>query len=40
MADVPLRVDAYPAATTDVRGFGQVFTHVGEGGVPLLLVHG
>jgi len=40
MADVPLRVDAYPVATTDVRGFGQVFTHVGGGGVPLLLVHG
>jgi pimeloyl-ACP methyl ester carboxylesterase len=35
-----LRVDAFPAAATEVRGFRQVFTHVDPGGVPLLLVHG
>jgi len=35
-----LRVDAFPAAATDVRGFRQAFTHVNQGGVPLLLVHG
>ena len=35
-----LRVDAFPAAATEVRGFRQVFTHVHPGGVPLLLVHG
>ena len=33
-------MDAFPAASTDVRGFRQVFTHVHPGGVPLLLVHG
>lgn len=32
--------DAFPSETTSVRGFEQVFTHVGAGGVPLLLVHG
>jgi pimeloyl-ACP methyl ester carboxylesterase len=37
---VELRVDAFPSAVTEVRGFRQVFTHVHPGGVPLLLVHG
>jgi pimeloyl-ACP methyl ester carboxylesterase len=32
--------DAFPYATTSVRGFEQVFVHAGVGGVPLLLVHG
>ena len=31
---------AFPVAETSVRGFRQVFTHLGQGGVPLLLVHG
>jgi pimeloyl-ACP methyl ester carboxylesterase len=31
---------AFPVADVDVRGFRQVFTHDGRGGVPLLLVHG
>jgi pimeloyl-ACP methyl ester carboxylesterase len=35
-----LRVDAFPSAATEGRGFRQVFTHVNPGGVPLLLVHG
>jgi pimeloyl-ACP methyl ester carboxylesterase len=35
-----LRVDAFPSAATEVRGFRQVFTRVNPGGVPLLLVHG
>ena len=32
--------DAFPTATTDARGFRQAFTHAGQGGVPVLLVHG
>jgi pimeloyl-ACP methyl ester carboxylesterase len=30
----------FTLASTDVRGFRQVFVHEGAGGVPLLLVHG
>jgi len=40
VAGPDLRVDAFPAASTTVRGVRQVFTHLGQGGVPLLLVHG
>jgi pimeloyl-ACP methyl ester carboxylesterase len=35
-----LRIDDLPAEATTVRGFKQVFTRVGAGGVPVLLVHG
>jgi pimeloyl-ACP methyl ester carboxylesterase len=35
-----LRPDRYAAPRTAVRGFEQVYTHEGGGGVPLLLVHG
>ncbi len=35
-----LAADHFHHAHTDVRGFRQVFTHEGIGGVPLLLVHG
>ena len=35
-----LRPDRYAAEQTRVRGFEQVYTHEGRGGVPLLLVHG
>ena len=40
MATTPLDPAAFPTAETTVRGFRQVFTHLGLGGVPLLLVHG
>jgi len=31
---------SFPTKTTTVRGFAQAYTHMNEGGVPLLLVHG
>ena len=31
---------SFPTKTTSVRGFSQAYTHLNEGGVPLLLVHG
>ncbi len=40
MATDELDPHAFPEAATTVRGFRQVFTHAGRGGVPLLLVHG
>jgi pimeloyl-ACP methyl ester carboxylesterase len=35
-----LSIEDFPAEATTSRGFRQVFTRVGVGGVPLLLVHG
>jgi len=35
-----LRADAFPLEYTDVRGFRQTYVRLGEGGRPLLLVHG
>ena len=35
-----LESDAFPIEHTDVRGFRQAFVRAGEGGQPLLLVHG
>ena len=35
-----LSIDDFPAESTNARGFEQVFTRVGHGGVPVLLVHG
>ena len=40
MSTTALDPAAFPTAETTVRGFRQVFTHLGAGGVPLLLVHG
>ena len=40
MVNPHLDPDAHPVATTSVRGFRQVFTRAGEGGVALLAVHG
>ena len=40
IVDTPLDIDALPVATFDGRGFDQAYTRVGEGGVPVLLVHG
>lgn len=40
MGDAPLRIDAFPAEVFDGRGFELVYTRVGHGGVPILLVHG
>jgi pimeloyl-ACP methyl ester carboxylesterase len=36
----PLSVDAYPSFTFDGRGFDLVYTRAGQGGLPVLLVHG
>jgi pimeloyl-ACP methyl ester carboxylesterase len=36
----PLTIDALPAASSAGRGFRQVYSRLGDGGVPLLLVHG
>jgi pimeloyl-ACP methyl ester carboxylesterase len=35
-----LSIDDFPAATSTSRGFAQAYTRLGDGGVPLLLVHG
>jgi pimeloyl-ACP methyl ester carboxylesterase len=40
VAPPPLDIDALPSATFDGRGFDLVYTRVGEGGLPVLLVHG
>ena len=36
----PLRIDAFPVEVFDGRGFDLVYTRVGNGGTPLVLVHG
>lgn len=38
--EVELRADLYTVKRANARGFEQAFVHEGEGGVPLLLVHG
>ena len=40
MGPTALEIDALPSASFDGRGFQQVYTRLGNGGVPLLLVHG